>query len=59
MVTTALGGLWAEPRPAHAPVRVRRDWALAAVVVSWSVAETDPDGGWTVDALLPKGVATS
>jgi signal transduction histidine kinase len=40
MVGTALRALWAEPRPPHAPVRVWRDWALVAVVVSWSVAET-------------------
>ena len=40
MVRNALRALWAEPRPAHAPVRVWWDWALVAVVVSWSVVET-------------------
>ena len=39
MVRNALRGLWAEPRPAHAPVRVWRDWALVAVLVSGSVLE--------------------
>jgi signal transduction histidine kinase len=39
MVRTVLRGLWAEPRPAHAPVRVWRDWALVAVLVSGSVLE--------------------
>ena len=39
MVRTALRGLWAEPRPAHAPVRVWRDWALVAVLVAGSVLE--------------------
>jgi signal transduction histidine kinase len=34
-----LRGLWAEPRPAHAPVRVWRDWALVAGLVSGSVLE--------------------
>ena len=40
MVSNALRALWAEPRPAHAPSRVWRDWALVALVVSWSVVET-------------------
>jgi signal transduction histidine kinase len=40
MVGNALRALWAEPRPAHPPVRVWRDWALVAVVVSWSIVET-------------------
>jgi signal transduction histidine kinase len=39
MVSTVLRALWAEPRPAHAPVRVWRDWALVAVLVSGSVLE--------------------
>jgi signal transduction histidine kinase len=39
MVRTVLRGLWAEPRPAHAPVRVWRDWALVAVIGSGSVLE--------------------
>jgi signal transduction histidine kinase len=39
MVRTVLRGLWAEPRPAHAPVRVWRDWALVAVLGSGSVLE--------------------
>jgi signal transduction histidine kinase len=39
MVRTVLRGLWAEPRPAHPPVRVWRDWALVAVLVSASVLE--------------------
>lgn len=39
MVRTVLRGLWAEPRPAHAPVRVWRDWALVAGLVSGSVLE--------------------
>jgi signal transduction histidine kinase len=40
MVRNALRAVWAEPRPASAPVRVWRDWALVALVVSWSVVET-------------------
>jgi signal transduction histidine kinase len=39
MVKDAVRGLWAEPRPAGAPVRVWRDWALLAVLVSGSVLE--------------------
>ena len=39
MVRTVLRVLWAEPRPAHAPVRVWRDWALVAVLGSGSVLE--------------------
>jgi signal transduction histidine kinase len=39
MVRNALRALWAEPRPAHAPVRVWRDWALVAVLASASVLE--------------------
>jgi signal transduction histidine kinase len=40
MVRSALRALWAEPRPPHPPVRVWRDRALVAVLVSWSVVET-------------------
>lgn len=40
MVRDALRALWAEPRPPHPPARVWRDWALLAVVVSWSIVET-------------------
>lgn len=40
MVRSALRALWAEPRPPHPPVRVWRDWALIAVLVTWSVLET-------------------
>jgi signal transduction histidine kinase len=40
MVRSALRALWAEPRPPHPPVRVWRDRALVAVLVSWSVIET-------------------
>ncbi len=32
-------GIWAEPRPARAPVRVWRDWALVAVLVVGSFME--------------------
>ncbi len=39
MVIDALRSLWAEPRPANAPDRGRRDWALVAVFVGWSVLE--------------------
>ena len=39
MLGNALRALWAEPRPAHAPVRVWRDWALVAVLVAGSVLE--------------------
>lgn len=39
MVGSALRALWAEPRPPHPPVRVWRDRALVAVLVSWSVIE--------------------
>ncbi len=39
MVRNALRALWAEPRPARAPVRVWRDWALVAVLASASALE--------------------
>jgi len=40
MVGNAVRALWVEPRPAHPPVRVWWDWALVAVVITWSVIET-------------------
>ena len=39
MATDALRSLWAEPRPANAPARGPRDWALVAVLIGWSVLE--------------------
>ncbi len=39
MVSGALQSLWAEPRPVNAPPRGRRDWALVALLVVWSVVE--------------------
>ena len=39
MVRNAVRGLWVEPRPAHAPARVWRDWALVGGLVSGSVLE--------------------
>ncbi len=39
MATNALRSLWAEPRPANAPDRGPRDWALVAALVGWSVLE--------------------
>jgi signal transduction histidine kinase len=39
MMRDAVRGWLAEPRPAHAPVRVWRDWALLAVLVAGSVLE--------------------
>lgn len=39
MATSALRSLWAEPRPANAPRRGPRDWAVVAVLICWSVAE--------------------
>jgi len=39
VATNALRSLWAEPRPTNAPDRGPRDWALVAVLVSWSVLE--------------------
>ncbi len=39
MALSALRSLWAEPRPANAPDRGPRDWALVAVLVGWSVLE--------------------
>ena len=35
----ALRALLAEPRPERPPVRVWRDWALLAVLLTWSVLE--------------------
>ncbi|WP_328957100.1 sensor histidine kinase [Kitasatospora purpeofusca] len=39
MATNALHSLWAEPRPANAPDRRPRDWALVAVLACWSLLE--------------------
>ena len=39
MATNALRSLWAEPRPANAPDRGPRDWALVAALAGWSVVE--------------------
>ncbi|SDW32700.1 Signal transduction histidine kinase [Amycolatopsis xylanica] len=39
MATNALRSLWAEPRPTNAPGPRPRDWALAAVLICWSVLE--------------------
>ncbi len=39
MVPTVLRALWAEPRPASPPARVRRDWLLVSALTVWSVAE--------------------
>jgi signal transduction histidine kinase len=39
MATSALRSLWAEPRPANAPDRGPRDWALVAALVCWSLVE--------------------
>jgi signal transduction histidine kinase len=58
MVGNALRALWAEPRPPHPPVRVWWDWALVAVVVSWSIAETvlRQDLAWRPLMLAVSGV---
>ncbi|MFJ3828750.1 sensor histidine kinase [Streptomyces sp. NPDC090046] len=39
MATNALRSLWVEPRPANAPDRRPRDWALVAVLICWSLVE--------------------
>jgi signal transduction histidine kinase len=39
MVRDAVRGFWGEPRPAGAPTRVWRDWALLAVLASGSALE--------------------
>lgn len=39
MGTQAIRLLWAEPRPADAPVRVPRDWLVVAAFIAWSVVE--------------------
>ncbi|MEU8890447.1 histidine kinase [Streptomyces sp. NPDC048442] len=39
MATNALRSLWAEPRPANAPGRKPRDWALVAVLICWPLLE--------------------
>ena len=48
MVGNGLRALWAEPRPPHPPVRVWRDWALIAALLTWSVLETmlREDAAW-------------
>ncbi len=55
-----LRGLWAEPRPAHPPVRVWRDWALVAVLVVGSAVETllrEDRAGWPLALLISVVVA--
>src|SRR4051794_15653615 len=39
MATNALHALWVEPRPTNAPDPGRRDWALVAVFLCWSLVE--------------------
>jgi hypothetical protein len=39
MLTNAVRALWAEARAPKPPERVWRDWALVAVLVTWSVLE--------------------
>lgn len=39
MVINSLRALWDEPRPAHPPARVWRDWALLGVMLGASVVE--------------------
>jgi signal transduction histidine kinase len=53
MVGDALRALWAEPRPAHPPGRVWRDWLVVGVLVAWSVLETllRDDLAWRPAAL--------
>src|SRR3954451_19827750 len=55
MATGALRSLWAEPRPANAPDRGPRDWALVAVLVGWSVVEVVlGQAAWTSANLAPR-----
>jgi signal transduction histidine kinase len=56
MVGHGMRALWDEPRPAHPPARVWRDWALVGVVVCGSVVEAvlREDRAW-----LPVAVAVS
>jgi signal transduction histidine kinase len=53
MVGNSLRALWYEPRPAEAPTRVRRDWALLAVVLAGSVLEVvlREDRSWLAAAF--------
>lgn len=53
MVGDALRALWAEPRPAHPPGRVWRDWLVVGVLVAWSILETllREDLAWRPAAL--------
>ncbi|MCC5948000.1 MAG: hypothetical protein JJT89_06045 [Nitriliruptoraceae bacterium] len=48
MVTNGLRALWDEPRPAHPPVRVWRDWVLLALALAGTALEAvlrdDPTG---------------
>lgn len=39
MAANALRSLWVEPRPANAPPRGPRDWALVAVLICSTVLE--------------------
>lgn len=53
MVTNSLRALWDEPRPAPAPARVWRDWALLGVAVAASLLEVAlrPDRAWLLATL--------
>lgn len=52
MVPHALRSLWDEPRPAHPPGPLPRDWVLVAVLVCWSVAEAVLDEDMAPGPLL-------
>src|SRR3954466_7569638 len=55
MATNALRSLWAEPRPANAPDRGPRDWALVAALVCWSMVEVVlRRAAWTSANLAPR-----
>ncbi len=58
MVASSLRALWNEPRPAGAPTRVWRDWALLAVVVAGSALEVmvREDRSWLAIVLAPSVV---
>lgn len=53
MIRNAARALWVEPRPPAPPVRVWRDWALVAVLVSTAALEgiVRPDVEWRPVAL--------